>query len=215
MGLQCTRIHSRYMYMLHVVSVNTVSFAFLVKCKPLSCKRPSTPVSDSLPTSRRASLVLMVREAHPAAAVRLAFLGVCTRGAGTSLYDYADYAERLLQVRVSHVFCCCSSSPDALFRRHVLALRDRFGAHVVHEISRWPPNVTTDVDPLLSASHVTDLCAFCHVVHRLHIYIHAVQRRHVRGAFNSMNLASRSNPAPSSSQTSKRPAFPAMACYRT
>ena len=125
----------------------------------------------------------MVREVHPAAAVRLALLGVCTRGAGTSLYDYADYAERLLQIRVLHVFCCCSSSPDALFRRHVLALRDRFGAHVVHEISRWPPNVTTDVDPLLSASHVTDLCAFCHVVHRLHIYIHAVQRRHVRGAF--------------------------------
>ena len=95
-----------------------------------------------------------------AAARRLAFLGVCTRGAGTSLYDYADFAERLLQVHVSHVFCCCSASPDPLFRRNVLTMRTRFGADAVREIARWPPNATTDVDPLLSASRVSDFCAF-------------------------------------------------------
>lgn len=101
---------------------------------------------------------------------RWAFLAVCSRGTGSSTFDYADYAERLSGAEVALVICLWF--PDASYNATVLRFRKRF--REVFEVGKaesgWGMGktfrhsnyVASTVVPLLRGRRVTHVYAQGH-----------------------------------------------------
>ena len=88
---------------------------------------------------------------------RLAFLGVCTRGTGQSIFDYADFALSLFpDIHVGPIICAGQNGKsDPIAIRILHQMRKRFGMHLI-ELPHWPPK-PTQIDPLLVSTNTTDL----------------------------------------------------------
>ena len=90
---------------------------------------------------------------------RLAFVAVCTRGAGVSVYDYADFSETHLGLRQPILVCMPShelGTADPIYRRLLRSMQERFGRENVRRLPSWPP-ATTALDAIITAENVTDV----------------------------------------------------------
>ena len=93
---------------------------------------------------------------------RLAFVAVCTRGAGITIFNYADYSETLLHVPRPYIVCAPSSDHrffrggDPIFNRILKSMIQRFGADNVLRIPAWPPS-TALLNRVAAEQNITDM----------------------------------------------------------
>ena len=91
---------------------------------------------------------------------RLAFVSVCTRGSGITVYDYADFGEALLGWRRPLFICTPAPSTkghnDPLYIRIVQAMVSRFGAENVVQLPSWPP-APARLDEEVRRHNITDV----------------------------------------------------------
>lgn len=92
---------------------------------------------------------------------RLAFVAVCTRGAGITVFDYAHYSETLLGIPKPYMVCAPSvdqrniKGGDTIHSRLMSDMIKRFGSENVLKLNAWPPS-TALLNRVAEEEHITD-----------------------------------------------------------